>query len=57
MDNKNNSAFSTIDENIFKPIQTSDNENSKTVEHEDVFAKGLPDWDLVPDNILVRRHQ
>lgn len=58
MDNKNNPVFSSIDEekDTFKPIETSNDSKIKN-QLDDVFAKGLPDWDLVPGNVVVRRHQ
>lgn len=58
MDNKNNSVFSSIGEekDTFKPIETSYDSKIKN-QLDDVFAKGLPDWDIVPDNVVVRRHQ
>ncbi|MFD1417972.1 hypothetical protein [Companilactobacillus keshanensis] len=51
MDEKKDSVFPSIND-----VEQAPNVERNLKEHKDAFAKGLPDWDLVPENIVVRRH-
>ena len=39
----------------FASVETSENESIKASEPIDAFAQGLPDWDVVPPQVMVRR--
>lgn len=54
--NNINKIINHKEESPFKPINKDENvDNYDNLDEEDVFATGLPEWNLLPPHIVVRR--